>query len=62
MLALTNVADVLGLPAKEGAARSPFGLIARIEHGLPLDALERVTRLLSPGDSQFKYRLVPICW
>ena len=59
MLALTNVADVLGLPAKEGAARSPFGLIARIEHGLPLDALERVTRLLSPGDSQFKYRLVP---
>ena len=59
MLALTNVADVLGLPAKEGAARSPFGLIAHIEHGLPLDALERVTRLLSPGDSQFKYRLVP---
>jgi putative toxin-antitoxin system antitoxin component (TIGR02293 family) len=59
MLAITNVADVLGLPAKEAAARSPFGLITRIEHGLPVDALERVARLLAPGDAQFKYRLVP---
>jgi len=59
MLALANVADVLGLPAKEVAARSPFGLISRIEHGLPIDALERVARLLAPGDAQFKYRLVP---
>lgn len=59
MLALANVADVLGLPAKEAAARSPLGLIARIEHGLPIDALERVARLIAPGDAQFKYRLVP---
>ena len=59
MLALANVADVLGLPAKEAAARSPFGLISRIEHGLPVEALERVARLLAPKDSQFKYRLVP---
>lgn len=59
MLAFTDVADVLGLPAKEAAARSPFGLIARIEDGLPLGALERVSQLLAPGDAQFKYRLVP---
>jgi putative toxin-antitoxin system antitoxin component (TIGR02293 family) len=59
MLAFAEVADVLGLPAKEAAARSPFGLISRIEHGLPVDALERVARLLAPGDAQFKYRLVP---
>jgi putative toxin-antitoxin system antitoxin component (TIGR02293 family) len=59
MLALANVADVLGLPAKEVAARSPFGLISRIEEGLPLDALERIARLLAPGDTRFKYRLVP---
>jgi putative toxin-antitoxin system antitoxin component (TIGR02293 family) len=59
MLALTDVADVLGLPAREVAARSPFGLISRIEDGLPVDALERVAQLLAPGDAQFKYRLVP---
>ena len=59
MLATANVADVLGLSPKEQAARSPFGLISRIENGLPLDALERVARLLAPGDAQFKYRLVP---
>jgi putative toxin-antitoxin system antitoxin component (TIGR02293 family) len=59
MLALTEVADVLGLPAREASARSPFGLISRIERGLPVDALERVARLLAPGDARFKYRLVP---
>ena len=59
MLAVNDVADVLGLPAKETAARSPFGLISRIEHGLPIAALERVAHLLAPGDAQFKYRLVP---
>ena len=50
---------MLGLPTEEVAARSPFGLISRIEHGLPIDALEHVAKLLAPGDVQFKYRLVP---
>lgn len=52
-----DVATVLGLPKKE-AARSPIGLIDRIEHGLPIEALERVARLLSPADAQFKYRFI----
>ncbi|WOS67082.1 MULTISPECIES: antitoxin Xre/MbcA/ParS toxin-binding domain-containing protein [Sinorhizobium] len=59
MLAFENVADVLGLPAKESAARSPLGLISRIEGGLPIAALERVAHLLAPNDSLFKYRFVP---
>lgn len=59
MSPLANIADVLGFPIKEVAARSPFGLISRIEDGLPLDALDRVARLVAPGDTQFKYRLVP---
>jgi putative toxin-antitoxin system antitoxin component (TIGR02293 family) len=54
-----DVADVLGLPTREKAARTPFGLMDRIEGGLPLDALNRVSRLLAPDDAQFKYRLVP---
>jgi putative toxin-antitoxin system antitoxin component (TIGR02293 family) len=59
MLAFANVADVLGLPAKEIDARSPFGLMSRIEDGLPIGALERVAHLLAPSDAHFKYRLIP---
>ncbi len=59
MLAFGNVADVLGLPVKEIAARSPFGLMSSIENGLPMAALERIAHLLAPSDAHFKYRLVP---
>jgi putative toxin-antitoxin system antitoxin component (TIGR02293 family) len=59
MLAFGNVADVLGLPVKEIAARSPFGLMSSIENGLPMAALERIAQLLAPSDAHFKYRLVP---
>jgi len=59
MLAFENVAAILGLSAKEVAVRSPFGLISRIEGGLPVAALDRLARLLAPNDSQFKYRFVP---
>ena len=58
MLAFAAVADVLGLPAKT-APRSPIGLVARIEDGLPLAALERICGLVAPEDPQFKYRIVP---
>lgn len=56
---IAAVADVLGLPAKEKAARSPFGLIDRIEEGLPLSALDHIAHLLAPDDNKFKYRLIP---
>lgn len=59
MLAFENVADVLGLSAKGAAERTPFGLMSRIEGGLPIAALERVAHLLAPNDNQFKYRFVP---
>jgi putative toxin-antitoxin system antitoxin component (TIGR02293 family) len=59
MLAFNTVADVLGLAPQEASSLSPFGLISRIEDGLPLGALDRMARLLAPGDAQFKYRLVP---
>jgi putative toxin-antitoxin system antitoxin component (TIGR02293 family) len=58
MIALASVTDVLGLPGRQ-APRSPIGLVDRIENGLPVAALERVAGLIAPGDSQFKYRLVP---
>ena len=59
MLAFGEVAGVLGLPPRERTAQSPVALITRIENGLPIAALDRVARLLAPGDAQFKYRLVP---
>jgi len=59
MLAFAEMAHVLGLPAKETGTGSPLALIARIELGLPLAALERVAALFAPGDGQFKYRVVP---
>ena len=59
MLAFGEVASVLGLPASERTAQSPVAMITRIEDGLPTTALDRVARLLAPGDAQFKYRLVP---
>lgn len=57
MTAFANVADVLGLA--EPAEKSVFGLISRIESGLPVKALDRLAGKLAPGDIQFKYRLVP---
>jgi putative toxin-antitoxin system antitoxin component (TIGR02293 family) len=59
MTALRDVASVLGLSKTEAAACSPIGLINRIEDGLPIVALERVSRLLSPADARFKYRFIP---
>jgi putative toxin-antitoxin system antitoxin component (TIGR02293 family) len=59
MLAFGHVADVLGLAASARTAKSPLALITRIEGGLPVAALDRVARLLAPGDAQFKYRFVP---
>ncbi len=59
MLAFADIESVLGLTDSEAVARTPFELIMRIENGLPLGALDRVSQLLAPSDSQFKYRLVP---
>ncbi|WP_027062321.1 antitoxin Xre-like helix-turn-helix domain-containing protein [Mesorhizobium loti] len=59
MLGFGDVADVLGLDSKGATERSPFGLISRIEDGLPFGTLDRMAHLLAPNDTQFKYRLIP---
>lgn len=58
MLTMAHVPDVLGLAGKL-VPESPIALVARIEDGLPLGALDRVAAMVAPGDTQFKYRLVP---
>ena len=59
MLAFDHIERTLGLFEDKALAASPFELIARIEGGLPVAALERLARLLAPEDAQFKYRFVP---
>jgi putative toxin-antitoxin system antitoxin component (TIGR02293 family) len=50
---------LLCLPVESAASRALFGLIDRIEKGLPVSSLERVAQLVAPTDRQFKHRIVP---
>jgi putative toxin-antitoxin system antitoxin component (TIGR02293 family) len=59
MFASNEVGVVLGLPTKALEALSPIMLIGRIEHGLPIRSVDRIAHLLAPGDTRFKYRLIP---
>jgi len=60
MLAFTSIAEVLGIPPKnEEGASTPFGLMSRIQRGLPVSAVERVAARLAPSDRGFKFRIVP---
>src|SRR5579862_66222 len=59
LFASREVVDALGLSAAASEAPSPVGLIALIDNGLPVKALDHVARLLAPGDARFKHRLVP---
>jgi putative toxin-antitoxin system antitoxin component (TIGR02293 family) len=59
--AYESVAELLGIaagPDRRTAAASPFDVIARIERGLPVAALDRVARLVAPDDANLKYRIV----
>ena len=51
------VAGVLGLrmPRRQ---TTPFHLIASIENGLPVGALDRLAKTIAPADTEFKHRFV----
>ena len=51
-----EVEDLLGL---EGTGGSRLALANSVENGLPISALERLALQVSPGDSSFKFRLIP---
>src|SRR4051812_39666819 len=56
--AIEEVAGLLGIkPGKERPA-SAFDVIERIEGGLPVAVLDRVSRSIAPTDANFKYRIV----
>ena len=51
-----QVEDLLGLRSSRG---SSLALADSVEEGLPVSALDRLASTISPGDAQFKYRLIP---
>jgi putative toxin-antitoxin system antitoxin component (TIGR02293 family) len=55
MNALPGMISLIGLPAKCG----PLDVADRLEKGLPISALERLAKAVAPGDSAFRYRVVP---
>lgn len=59
-VASDDIAAVLGF-ARGGRGRptSPFAIIHRIEQGLPVAALDRVSQRVAPSDVNFKYLIVP---
>ncbi len=55
---VAEVGKILGLAGRAGHTLSPIQLIAMIEEGLPISALERLSESVAPADTQFKYRIV----
>jgi putative toxin-antitoxin system antitoxin component (TIGR02293 family) len=54
MLAMGDqVSAVLGIKASD-----PFSLMAAVERGLPLTALDRVVHAVAPADNKFAFRIV----
>ena len=51
------VAGVLGLRTSRSPT-TPFHLIASIENGLPVGALDRLAKTIAPGEAEFKHRFV----
>ncbi|HEY0419769.1 MAG TPA: antitoxin Xre/MbcA/ParS toxin-binding domain-containing protein [Acetobacteraceae bacterium] len=54
-----EVAELLGIEARTRGPMSLLGLIAEVERGLPLSALDRLARCVAPDDNGFVFRLVP---
>jgi hypothetical protein len=55
--AAVDVAAALGL-AESRAIQGQLDLAQALEDGLPVDAVDRVSRLVAPGDPAFRDRLV----
>jgi putative toxin-antitoxin system antitoxin component (TIGR02293 family) len=57
-IVIEDVAGILGIKGREDHPASPFEVIRRIENGLPIAILDRVSESVAPSDVNFKYRIV----
>ncbi len=53
-----EVVGLLGIGRGKRAAMAPLDVMALVERGLPVAALERLAKSVAPAESGFKYRLV----
>lgn len=53
-----DVAGLLGLKGRTDRPTSPLEIIERIERGLPIAALDRVSHFVAPSDANFKYLII----
>lgn len=53
----TDVETLLGVSAAD--AGSPLALAHSIEDGLPVAAVDRLAKVVAPGDTEWKFRMVP---
>ncbi len=62
MTAALDVRDILGLATAAGAKNRNPSLLQWVnlaERGVPLSALDQISRRIAPSDLSFKYRIVP---
>lgn len=55
----SELAGMLGIRTRRNPSRSPVKIVDRIQQGLPISALYRVSEQIAPGDSQFVFQIVP---
>ncbi|MGE5539758.1 MAG: antitoxin Xre/MbcA/ParS toxin-binding domain-containing protein [Gemmatimonas sp.] len=54
-----ETAKVLGLAEPPARIASSLQYLSLVHKGFPVKSLERVAQAVAPGDSHFKYRIVP---
>ncbi len=52
------MAHALGLGSSPPASTTPLDLIACVEEGLPVAAVDRMAKTVAPGDAEFKHRFI----
>lgn len=57
-VALEEVAGLLGINPRTDRLTSPFEIILRVEEGLPIATLDRISRTVAPDNANFKYQIV----
>ena len=56
---LMEAARVLGVETDQKPLKSGVAYLNLVDHGLPVKSLDRIAQVVAPGDTGFKYRIVP---
>jgi putative toxin-antitoxin system antitoxin component (TIGR02293 family) len=59
MTTLFEAARFLRIPSKDKPLTSPLQFLDHLDKGLPVGSVDRIAAAIAPGDSEFRYRIVP---